>query len=313
MSNLNNDIHDDALTNFLTRLRFDAIIHKHRDYCGQWAINTSGTGQVPFHLIDKGSGWLHIEECEPKLLQAGDLVLFPRDTPHAVSNSSEAPAKKIINTEYAGKINGPFTSILCGFYYFESDAAQLMLNDMDEVVLLQDARNNPATVGVGNLVEAAMFELENDYPGRTAALCDLARLLLLHILRGSFAEGSSTGYLAALSDPGISRALLLIHSRYSEDWSLDKLARETGMSRTSFANKFHRFVGMPAAKYLSLWRMQEATSLLVTTLKSIEQIASECGYQSADSFSKAYKNTTGKTPKQLRAQYINNDNSTTMD
>ena len=304
MSNLNNDMLEDALTHFLTRSRFDAKIHKHSDYCGSWAIDTSGSGQIPFHLISHGRGWLHVEGCEPKLLQSGDLVLFPRDIPHAVSNSKEVPDKKIINTVSTLEINKPFTSILCGFYIFESDAAQLMLNDLEEVVIFQNARNNPATTGLGNIIEATIHELENDFPGRASALCDLARLLLLHLLRERFAEGSATGYLAALSDSGISRALLLIHSRYNEDWSLAELARETGMSRTSFANKFTRYVGMPAAKYLSLWRMQEATNLLKNSLKSIAQIAELCGYQSAVSFSKAYKKITGKTPKQVRSQFI---------
>lgn len=304
MSSLNNDILEDALTHFLTRSRFYAKIHKHSNYCGSWAIDTSGTGQIPFHLIVNGRGWLHIEGCEPKLLQSGDLVLFPRDIPHAVSHSDTSPDRKIINAIPAEKTDKPFTSILCGFYVFESDAARLMFNELDEVVILQNTRTNPATVGVGSIIEATILELENNYPGRTAALCDLARLLLLHLLRDHFADGYATGYLAALNDSGISRALLLIHSRYNEDWSLDRLARKTGMSRTSFANKFHRHVGMPAAKYLSLWRMQEATTLLKTTLKSIAQVAELCGYQSPVSFSKAYKNITGKTPKQARSQFM---------
>jgi AraC-like DNA-binding protein len=304
MSNLKNDMLEDALTHFMTRSRFDTKIHKHSKYCDSWAIDTSGTGQIPFHLISSGRGWLHVDGCEAKLLQSGDLVLFPRDIPHAVSNSEAAPDKKIINAISEVEINKPFTSILCGFYIFESDAAQLMLNDLEEVVIFKNARNNPATAGLGNIIEATMHELENDYPGRASALCDLARLLLLHLLRDRFSEGSMTGYLAALSDPGISRALLLIHSRFNEDWSLVELAREAGMSRTSFANKFNRYVGMPAARYLSLWRMQEATTLLKTSLKSIAQIAQLCGYQSVVSFSKAYKKTTGKTPKQMRSQFI---------
>ena len=73
MSNLNNDILEDALTHLLIRSRVYAKIHKHSKYCGNWAIDTSGTGQIPFHLINDGRGWLHIEGCEPKLLQTGDL------------------------------------------------------------------------------------------------------------------------------------------------------------------------------------------------------------------------------------------------
>lgn len=64
-----------------------------------------------------------------------------------------------------------------------------------------DARNNPATVGVGHIIDATLVELESDHPGRSAALCDLARLLLVHLLRGLFVKASTVGYLTALGDP----------------------------------------------------------------------------------------------------------------
>ncbi len=132
-------------------------------------------------------------------------------------------------------------------------------------------------------------------------VCDLSRLLLLHLLRERFADGSSTGYLAALSDPKISKALLLIHSRYGEGWTLDNLAREIGMSRTAFAGRFHGLVGLPPAKYLTAWRIQEATTLLEDTTLSVDQIAEQVGYHSDVAFRKAYKNATGLTPKQVRS------------
>lgn len=298
-----NDIQDDALTHFLTKVRFYAKIFKHRHYCGNWAIDTSGSGHVPFHFIGKGSAWVHVGEHEPQLLQAGDLLLLPRDVPHAVSNKRTPPPEDLINAPAECDTEETFTSILCGFYIFDSSAAQVMLDDLPDMVLLSDARNHPDTAGVGYIIDAMMAELGRSYPGRTGAISYLARLLLLNLLRGRFAEGASSGYLAALGDPKISRALLLIYSRYGEDWPLQRLARETGMSRTAFANRFHTLVGMPPAKYLTAWRMQEATTLLENTTQSIEQVAEQCGYQSVVAFRKAYKNATGMTPKQVRLQH----------
>ena len=264
VGNINNGFQEDALTQFLARVRFDAKIFNHQHYCGNWAIDTSREGQVPFHLIGKGNAWVHVEGSEPQLLQAGDLVLFPRAHPHAVSNDASPPDKSLINAMPQYEMEKVFTSILCGFYVFESDAAQALLDDLPDVVLLIDARKNTATSGLGHIIDAALFELENNMPGRTSAVCDLTRLLFLHLLRQRLTESTSTGYLAALSDTQISKALLLIHSRYGEDWTLNRLASETGMSRTSFAGKFHAYVGMPPAKYLTAWRMQEATTLLET-------------------------------------------------
>ncbi len=223
---------------------------------------------------------------EPQLLQAGDLVLFPRDIHHAVSSDHTPPPRDLINAPVPEQCSTAeaVISILCGFYVFESAAGQALLDDFPDLVTLLDARNNPATVGVGHIIDAAMLEVEHDCPGRTAALCDLERLLLLHLLRGRFSDGSSSGYLAALGDPKISKALLLIHSRYGEGWTLDNLAREIGMSRTSFAGRFHDLVGLPPAKYLTTWRMQKATTLLENTTLSIGQIAEQVGYRSDVAF-----------------------------
>ncbi|MES9989590.1 MAG: AraC family transcriptional regulator [Candidatus Thiodiazotropha endolucinida] len=302
MSPRSNDIHEDAMTHFLSRVRFDAQIFKHQSYSGNWAIDTSGSGRVPFHLIDKGSAWVHMPNSEPKKLQTGDLVLIPHDLPHTLSNQPTPPDTNLVNQPVNPDNDTPATSVLCGYYVFESAAAELLLNDLPDLVVLLDARNNPVTEGVGHIIDATLVEVDNDYPGRTLALCDLARLMLLHLLRSHFAGGLSTGYLAALNDPRISHALLLIHTRFGQSWTLESLAREIGMSRTAFANRFHDLIGMPPIKYLTAWRMEEATQLLETTRLGIEQIAEQCGYQSATSFSKAYKCNTGKSPKQVRSK-----------
>ncbi len=55
-------------------------------------------------------------------------------------------------------------------------------------------------------------------------------------------EGSE-GWLAGLRDRYVGEALRLIHSQPSEDWSLERLARSAGCSRSSLANRFSQLVG----------------------------------------------------------------------
>lgn len=306
MDKKNTGMREDALTQFLVRVRFDAEISDHRSYCGSWAIDTSGSGKVPFYLIDKGGAWVHLKGCEPVKLETGDLVLFPRDMAHAVTSAPTPPPRALVNAPFPADcdMDPSLTRILCGYYMFDSVAAQALLDDLPDVLLLLDARNNPVSTGVGHVIDAALLELQSDHPGRTSALCDLARLMLLHLLRGCFAEGGGGGYPAALGDQKIGKALLLMHSRYGEDWTLESLAREVGMSRTSFACRFHEFVGMPPVRYLTAWRMQEASTLLENTGLSLEQIAEKVGYGSDVAFRKAYKRATGLTPKEVRSRKV---------
>jgi len=290
----------DTLSQLLERVQIDAQLFRHQDYCGHWTIDNSGSGLIPFHLIDKGQGWLHMEGESPQLLQAGDFVLFPRDFPHIIASEIVLSQSSEGNSELGENVDVNFASILCGFYSFRSSAANPLLNDLPAVVLIKDARRNSTIPSIRLIIDAALLELEHDYPGRSAALHDLARLLFLNVIRDRIIRGQSKHFLAALGDPQIGKALTMIHTQFGQNLSLEVLAQRAGMSRSAFSEKFHTLVGITPAKYLTNWRMQEAMMLLETTDLSVEQIAETCGYSSHVAFRKAFKATMEITPKQVR-------------
>tara|TARA_R110000787_G_scaffold15402_1_gene47476 strand:- start:1609 stop:1896 length:288 start_codon:yes stop_codon:yes gene_type:complete len=73
---------------------------------------------------------------------------------------------------------------------------------------------------------------------------------------------NSGGWLAAPRNPAMSTALALIHGRPANDWTLEKLATECGMSRAIFSKKFGTCLGETPTHYLARWRMQLAAGLL---------------------------------------------------
>ncbi|MBX3030732.1 MAG: helix-turn-helix transcriptional regulator [Chloroflexi bacterium] len=72
------------------------------------------------------------------------------------------------------------------------------------------------------------------------------------------------------------------------------------MSRSSFAERFADFVGMPPMTYLASWRMQVAARLLRTTTMGLAEIATHVGYQSESAFSRAFKQRVGTAPSVWR-------------
>ena len=72
----------------------------------------------------------------------------------------------------------------------------------------------------------------------------------------------ATGWLSGLRDRHVGFALGLMHSRTSERWTIDGLAREVGLSRSAFAERFSQLIGMPPMQYLGNWRLQLAAQLL---------------------------------------------------
>ena len=81
----------DALSSVLSRLQLNAEVYSDGDFCGTWAVDTSGSRRIPFHLIGRGEAWLHVNGQPPQMLSCGDLVIFPRDTQHVMAGSREIP------------------------------------------------------------------------------------------------------------------------------------------------------------------------------------------------------------------------------
>jgi AraC-like DNA-binding protein len=96
--------------------------------------------------------------------------------------------------------------------------------------------------------------------------------------------------------PHVGAALRLIHGRPAEDWSLDRLAREVGLSRTIFADRFNHYVKISPMQYLARWRLQLAGRLLEKSGISIAQAGAEVGYESEAAFNRAFKKLVGVPP-----------------
>lgn len=108
------------------------------------------------------------------------------------------------------------------------------------------------------------------------------------------------GYMRALNDQQIGKALNLIHCETNAQWSVESLAEEVGLSRTAFSEKFISLVPLTPKQYLTQWRMQRAKVMLSETNKSMIDIALASGYASEASFSKAFKAFFGDSPGRVR-------------
>jgi AraC-like DNA-binding protein len=105
-----------------------------------------------------------------------------------------------------------------------------------------------------------------------------------------------------LRDPLVGRALALLHARPTEEWTAESLAREVGMSRSAFAERFSSLVGQPPMQYLALWRMHMAAQHLREGRGSVAQIGFGIGYDSEAAFSRAFKRQFGASPGTWRKQ-----------
>jgi AraC-like DNA-binding protein len=111
--------------------------------------------------------------------------------------------------------------------------------------------------------------------------------------------GDATGWLAAIRDPRIGKALAAIHRRPAEAWSVEALASIASLSRSTFTERFTTVVGVPPARYVARWRMHLAGAWLRGDRLTVSEVAGRLGYES-EAFSRAFKRFVGVPPSTLR-------------
>ena len=119
------------------------------------------------------------------------------------------------------------------------------------------------------------------------------------ITLSALADLPTTGLLAGLREPQLAAALRGIHTQAAHPWTLVTLARQAGMSRSSFAERFARVIGMTPLNYLRQWRIAVAKHMLAREQLSVAGTALAAGYQTASGFSMAFRRETGQSPKEF--------------
>ncbi len=289
----------DPLSVFLNHLELSAEVYVSGRFCGAWAIDTSGSRRIPFHLIGSGEAWLHFDGQEPRHLSQRDLVIFPKDSQHIISNSSQRPAASDVNVSMSN--DGNITDMICGFFEFKNPSVFPLLDALSDIVVM-NCEESPVMSGITFLIDRILLELRELQPGTYTAINQIAFLIFIEMVRQQVRNGViNRGLLNALFDARLGKALNAIHKRPDYPWTLESLADKAAMSRSSFSSHFNKQVGVTPMKYLTVWRMTEARRMLLSTQMSMAQVAEKSGYDSEVAFRKAFKNILGETPGAIRA------------
>lgn len=267
---------------------------------------------IEYHVVTQGSCWGGIVGEEPVRLEAGDVIVFPQGDTHVMSSAPgmrglpqldtiiEAQQSRlpvVVRMEGSG---ADHTGLVCGFLGCDARPFNPLLATLPRVL---HAPRRAADDGLlEQLVRLALAESVAPSAGGEAVLARLSELLFVEIVRRYLTTlpPEQGGWLAGLRDDGIGRVLGKLHDRPTYAWSLDELARESGMSRSVLAERFAHFVGVPPMQYLTQWRMQLAASLLAGTSQSLAEIAEKVGYGSEAALSRAYKRWVGVAPAEWR-------------
>jgi transcriptional regulator GlxA family with amidase domain len=190
---------------------------------------------------------------------------------------------------------------VCGYLGCDQLIANPIMSALPAMMLLR-VDDTPAADWIRSTFQYAAHEAEAGRQGSAAVLAKLAELLFVEAVREHVRTlpEERTGWLAALRDPGVSRALALMHGDVGHPWSVEELAREAGLSRSGLAERFTRLIGASPMHYLADWRLQVAGQMLRDTGDPLLRIAERIGYESEAAFSRAFKKKFGQAPAAWR-------------
>ena len=156
---------------------------------------------------------------------------------------------------------------------------------------------------LASVINLMITEVESAGESSNAIIDRLSDILFIEAIRTYMQlNDNDQGYIAALKDPRLSKALTSFHKQSAKSWTVQTLSEEAGMSRSAFADKFKQMLDMSPMEYVMGWRMQQAYDALASGNKSVMQIAEDCGYQSEAAFRKAFKKQFGVGPGIVRRQ-----------
>jgi len=303
----------DALSDMLRVTRLTGGVFLHAEFTADWCVSARMTPelsarfldppghQMPFHYVAEGELEVAVGSKPPVNLQAGQIVLFPHNDTHVMGTDlklAPTPLGKVTFPQRGVGLRfishgqgGAATRLICGYLGCNSRPANPVIAALPAALRF----NVPELMR--STLEYAARECESGRPGSDTVLAKLSELIFVEAVR-SYVEAApqARGWLAALTDPIMARALALLHAEVARPWDVEGLARKVGISRSVLAERFTRTIGMAPMRYLAHWRMQVAAHELKTSRASLARIAEHVGYESEAAFSHAFKKAFGRAP-----------------
>ena len=324
----------DALSDVLSAVRLTGAVFLEMQMRENWSYLTAPARAIAevimpeadhvisYHLLLSGQCYARLPEGEPVKLRAGEVVMFPGGDRHILATGSRS-GLRMQPTDISGESlhlmlkrgevtplregkTGDATRIVCGFLACEGRMADSILQSLPRMLRV-DLRGSGTAAWVQSSIQFSMAQSAAQRPGSAMVLARLSEVLFAEAVRQYMdnVPEAQAGWLGALRDRHVGRALALLHERPTTAWTLERLSREVGLSRSALGDRFSSLVGKAPMQYLTSWRLAMAEARLRRREGSILRIATDVGYESQAAFNRAFKREFGLPPAAWRRQRAN--------
>jgi AraC family transcriptional activator of mtrCDE len=302
----------DVLSDILAHLGLEGSLYFTTEFNPPWGVQVpSYKNVIRFHFVVRGECWVRVGEARrPVRLAPGDFILIPHGAQHALLDMATREALQLDDVlarsgysgtgcfVYGGTPTDRQTRMICGHLAFDANARHPLLDTLpDHLVVRATEKMSGSWFDLTLRFLAHEADAGADRIGTTAVIKRLTEIIFIQVMNTWLErERPEQGLLAALADRRLGQSLRAIHRNPSQSWTVASLAREAGMSRTVFAERFKKLSGLSPLHYLTQWRLEKARCLLVESPHSVAAIADSVGYQSLAAFNRAFKKHTTLSP-----------------
>lgn len=268
-------------------------------------------GRAMFHFVADASCRLVIETAQGSRqrieARPGDLLILPHGHAHRIETGAVETGAIETGAVETGARRDEYAQLTSGVFAFDALSGASLVRALPEWLHVRTGEAG----GLGEdapeqwlaLSFAAMRkEARQPNIGSRIMIARLIDIVFIWAVRHWLAQAPAQqrGWIAALRDPLVARALALLHAQPAFDWTVDALAEQLHQSRSALGQRFAERVGEPPMRYLAGWRMQLAADLLLRTDLRISQIAAQVGYGSEPAFSRGFRRLFGSAPSDYR-------------
>ena len=307
----------------LSMLLKNVHLYETKYYClqcsGNWSYSIARKDTIVFYLVLQGSLCIETEDTV-RNAQAGNILMIPHATDHNIYASNHhsktvVPIENLLNCSDGKPVqindsddgddnrNAVFALIECSY---DKEVTRPLLSALPSMLPEREIQSSYGDKILDIGMEFLSVESSRDRLGKAAMINRLASIIMIECLR-AYIEGlpeATDSWLRSLNDPYLAKALAVMHKSPEKNWTINQLAEEVGMSRSSFAERFKQVVGVPPLTYLIDYRMRLAARYLRLQQNSISRISELVGYSSDSTFSQAFKRVYGMSPRHYRQQSI---------
>lgn len=301
----------DPLGDALHLIRLSGALYCGTDAGAPWGVEVPALpGTIVLVVVLTGSCLL---ETGPDRIElaAGSAALLTRGASHRLRSEGgvptlplfELPTEVVTDRYERMRIggDGPISRIAYAALRADDVLTARLVAELPDVIAI-DGWDDDDAGSFAAILRMLAREAITTRIGGEVMMTRLADVLVLQVIRWWLTSSTrpSTGWLAALDDRHVGRALASMHADTAREWSIADLAARASLSRSAFADRFTTLVGTPPMTYLTGWRLDRARAELERGETSIATVAARVGYTSDAAFARAFKRHHGVTPGEAR-------------